>query len=132
MRIGKQRFVTGVVCLFSLCIGLIFCTGAGEYWLMLFDTFAGSMGLIFIAFFESIVIAYVYGHKRFSDDIENMTGERPGLYWQATWRFISPITIFCIVVSSIVYRFMHPPEYPAYKQELVSAFFLREYWFSEL
>ncbi|XP_018020637.1 sodium-dependent neutral amino acid transporter B(0)AT3 isoform X2 [Hyalella azteca] len=117
----RKEVLTGCVCLISLLIGLIFCTGAGEYWLMLFDTFAGSMGLIFIAFFEVMVISYVYGHKRFTDDIEKMIGQRPGLYWQAMWRFISPLTIFCIVVSSIVYRFMNPPEYPAYKKELAMA-----------
>lgn len=114
----RKELLTGAVCGLSLLIGLVFCTGAGEYWLMLFDTFAGSMGLIFIAFFEIVVVSYVYGHKRFSDDIEGMTGERPGLYWQATWRYISPITIFTIIVSSLVYRFLNPPEYTAYNQAL--------------
>ncbi|KAK3871958.1 hypothetical protein Pcinc_022937 [Petrolisthes cinctipes] len=84
----------------------------------MFDTFAGSMGLIVIAFFETIVISYVYGHKRFSDDIERMIGERPGIYWQATWRFISPITILSIVVASVYYRATNPPDYPAWKAEL--------------
>lgn len=102
------------MCLSSFLIGLIFCTGAGEYWVGMFDTFAGSMGLITIAFFESIVISYVYGHKKFTDDIERMIGERPGLYWQATWRFISPITIFSIVVASVYHRATNPSDYPAW------------------
>ena len=63
-----------------------FLLPTGEYWVGMFDTFAGSMGLIIIAFFECIVICYVYGHKKFSDDLERMLGERPGIYWQATWR----------------------------------------------
>lgn len=113
-------FLAGCVCLSALLIGLIFCTGAGEYWVGMFDTFAGSMGLIVIAFFETIVISYVYGHKKFSDDIEKMIGERPGIYWQAMWRFISPLTIFSIVVASVYYRVTHPPDYPAWKAEMVS------------
>ncbi|XP_068202825.1 sodium- and chloride-dependent transporter XTRP3A isoform X2 [Palaemon carinicauda] len=113
----RKEVLTGGVCLSSLLIGLIFCTGAGEYWLGMFDAFAGSMGLIIIAFFESIVVAYVYGHKKFTDDIEKMIGIRPGLYWQATWRFISPLTIAVIVVASIYHRITNPPEYPAWKAE---------------
>jgi len=97
---------------------MIFCTGAGEYWLMMFDTFAGSMGLIVIAFFESVVVAYVYGHKKFTDDIEKMVGDRPGFFWQIMWRFITPVTIFVIVVASVVYRIYSPPQYNAYKQDL--------------
>ncbi|MPC94808.1 Sodium-dependent neutral amino acid transporter B(0)AT3 [Portunus trituberculatus] len=85
----------------------------------MFDTFAGSMGLIIIAFFETIVISYVYGHKKFSSDIEKMIGEYPGIYWQATWRFISPITIFTIVVASVYYRITNPSTYPAWNAEEV-------------
>lgn len=113
----RKEVLTGCVCLSALLVGLIFCTGAGEYWVGMFDTFAGSMGLIVIAFFETIVVSYVYGHKKFSDDIEKMIGTRPGIYWQATWRFISPITIFSIVVASVYYRITHPPDYPAWKAE---------------
>ena len=34
----------------------------------------GATGLTLIAFFELVSVMYVYGHKRFTDDIENMTG----------------------------------------------------------
>ena len=102
---------------------MVFCTGAGEYWLGMFDTFAGSMGLIIIAFFELIVTNYVYGHKKFSDDIQKMIGERPGLYWQIMWRFVSPITVFLIVIASIVQMFMKHPTYPAWDKETVRIFF---------
>ena len=73
-------------------VGTIFTTGAGEYWLTLFDRCPrihdnlmgmsyiqifpsfGATGLTLIAFFELVSVMYVYGHKRFTDDIENMTG----------------------------------------------------------
>ena len=117
--------ISGTVCGISCIIGLIFATGAGEYWVGMFDSFAGSMGLIIIAFFEAIVICYVYGHRKFSDDIEKMIGERPGAYWQYTWRYISPITIFLIVVASVAYRIINPPTYPAWQADKV--FILRFY-----
>jgi len=114
----RKEIVTGCVCGLSLMIGMIFCTGAGEYWLMLFDTFAGSMGLIVIAFFEVMVMSYVYGHKKFCDDLEHMVGIRPGRFWQMMWRYITPITIFTIIVTSVGYRIYDPPKYMTYKQEL--------------
>ena len=32
----------------------------------------------------------ISGVDRFSDDIEEMIGQRPGLYWRLCWKFVSP------------------------------------------
>ena len=69
----KKPVLVGCVAVGCFSIGLIFTTGAGEYWLTLFDSF-GATGLTFIAFAELLSVMYVYGHKRFTKDIENMTG----------------------------------------------------------
>lgn len=62
-RIRKQ-YVTGVVCAFCFTVGLIFTTGAGEYWLKMFDSFAGTVGLVVVALMEMIAVIYVYGHEK--------------------------------------------------------------------
>lgn len=46
-------------------IGLIFCTGAGEYWLKMFDSFAGTIGLVVIALLEMVAVIYIYGHEKY-------------------------------------------------------------------
>lgn len=46
-------------------IGTVFTTGAGEYWLTLFDNY-GAMGLTLIAFAEIMSVMYVYGHEKFT------------------------------------------------------------------
>ena len=69
----KKPVLVGCVAVGCFSIGLVFTTGAGEYWLTLFDSF-GATGLTFIAFAELLSVMYVYGHKRFTKDIENMTG----------------------------------------------------------
>lgn len=46
-------------------IGLVFVTNAGEYWVKLFDSYAGSYGLMGVAFFEVIGVIYVYGWRRY-------------------------------------------------------------------
>ena len=69
----KKPVLVGFVAIGCFSIGLVFTTGAGEYWLTLFDSF-GATGLTFIAFAELLSVMYVYGHSRFTKDIENMTG----------------------------------------------------------
>ncbi|KAG8240432.1 hypothetical protein J437_LFUL003146 [Ladona fulva] len=113
----RKEFLTGGVCVICFFVGLIFATGAGEYWLKLFDSFAGTIGLVFVALLEMVAVMYVYGHKKFTQDIEDMTGIRPGWYWQITWRFLGPAIMTCILVSSIVFRILHKPTYQAWNAE---------------
>ena len=40
--------------------------------------------------------------SRFSDDIELMTGSRPGLYWLICWKYVSPLAMTGILVASVV------------------------------
>lgn len=114
----KKQYITGVVCVVCFFMGLIFCTGAGEYWLKMFDTLAGTIGLVMVALMEMISVIFVYGHEKFTKDIEDMTGYRPGLYWQVTWRFLAPMIMICILVSSIVFMFVKKPHYNAWNASL--------------
>lgn len=51
--------------MFCFLIGLLFTTGAGEYWLKMFDSFAGTIGLVVVALLEMIAVIYVYGHEKY-------------------------------------------------------------------
>jgi len=106
----KKPILVGCVAVTCFTIGLVFTTGAGEYWLTLFDSF-GATGLTFIAFTELVSVMYVYGHARFSRDIERMTGVRPGWYWQIMWRFVSPVLMVVVIGSSIYFMFTNKPTY---------------------
>ncbi|XP_011879074.1 PREDICTED: sodium- and chloride-dependent transporter XTRP3 isoform X2 [Vollenhovia emeryi] len=110
----KKQYMTGVVCVICFFVGLIFCTGAGEYWLKMFDSFAGTIGLVIVALMEMISVVFVYGHEKFTKDIEEMTGYKPGPYWQFTWRFLAPIIMVCILLFSIVSMFIKKPQYSAW------------------
>lgn len=68
LHILNTRFLlddAAIVCVFCFIIGLIFCTGAGEYWLKMFDSFAGTIGLVVIALMETISVIYIYGHEKY-------------------------------------------------------------------
>lgn len=43
-----------------------------------------------------------------------MTGYRPGRYWQYTWRYIGPVIMVCILVSSVVCMVIQNPTYSAW------------------
>lgn len=110
----KKQYMTGVVCVICFFVGLIFCTGAGEYWLKMFDSFAGTIGLVIVALMEMISVIFVYGHEKFTKDIEEMTGYKPGIYWQFTWRWLAPIIMICILVFSVISMFIKKPQYSAW------------------
>lgn len=55
---------SGLVCVVSFGLGLIFATRSGSYWLALFDNFAGSIPLLVIGFCEMFAVIYVYGIDR--------------------------------------------------------------------
>lgn len=63
-------------------------------------------------------------HYRFTEDIYQMTGYRPGIYWQMTWRYIGPAIMVCILISSIIFMIIRNPTYGAWSKELVSFIFM--------
>nr|XP_028593884.1 sodium-dependent neutral amino acid transporter B(0)AT3-like isoform X1 [Podarcis muralis] len=105
-RYIRKEAVCGLICLTAFLLGLVFTLRSGNYWLEMFDAFAATMPLLIIAFFEVIGVVYIYGMKRFSADVEEMTGRPLKCYWKATWQFFSPGIMFLIFVF---YVLLEPP-----------------------
>ncbi|XP_022235063.1 sodium- and chloride-dependent GABA transporter 2-like, partial [Limulus polyphemus] len=75
----------------------------GMYIFQLMDYYSASgMTLLFTAFFQTIAITWVYGVKRFSSNIEEMTGHRPNWYFLTSWVFVSPAVCLGIFLFSVV------------------------------
>lgn len=110
----RKEILTAVTCFICMAVGLLFCQTSGEYWLQMFDSYIATLPLLFICFFELIGVSWVYGAKRFEDDIEYMIRSRPGLYWQITWRFVSPLIVLVIFVASLVNMGINPMTYSAW------------------
>lgn len=53
-------------------------------------------------------------YYRFADDIELMTGHRPGLYWLICWKYLSPLAMISILVASFVEIAVDGSGYPAW------------------
>ncbi|XP_061738634.1 sodium-dependent neutral amino acid transporter B(0)AT3-like isoform X1 [Nerophis ophidion] len=112
-----NEVVTGLFCLISFCLSLIFTMGSGNYWVEVFNSYVGSIPLLIIAFFETVGVVYIYGMKNFSEDIYFMTGKRPNIYWKICWTFISPLLLLVVLVAYVVLQTQKHPTYFAWNQD---------------
>ncbi|CAI5456363.1 unnamed protein product [Caenorhabditis angaria] len=110
----RKPVMTFILCLSAFLVGLPFASKSGQYWVSLFDSFAGSYALMCVAFLEIVAVSYVYKEQRFSDDIEYMTGSRPGLYWRFTWKIATPFMMLVLFIASVAQFFKNPAFYFAY------------------
>ncbi|RWS25707.1 sodium-dependent neutral amino acid transporter B(0)AT3-like protein, partial [Leptotrombidium deliense] len=121
----RKELLTGIICLTSFVLSLMFAHGAGNYVFVLFDNFAGNFPLLIVAFCECIAISYIYGLKRFSDDLELMTGQRPSFYMLFCWRYLSPLTMGLILITSLI-KLTQESGYDAWNTETGST--IRKEW----
>ncbi|KAM9046674.1 sodium-dependent noradrenaline transporter isoform 1-T1 [Megaptera novaeangliae] len=85
----RKLFTFGVS--FGTFLLALFCiTKGGIYVLTLLDTFAAGTSILFAVLMEAIGVSWFYGVDRFSNDIQQMMGFKPGLYWRLCWKFVSP------------------------------------------
>uniref|UniRef100_A0A8C5A6U3 Transporter n=1 Tax=Gadus morhua TaxID=8049 RepID=A0A8C5A6U3_GADMO len=92
LRKGYRREVfIAIVCFISYLLGLTMVTKGGMYVFQLFDYYAASgVCLLWVAFFECIAVAWVYGADNFYDAIEDMIGYRPNPWMKWSWTIITP------------------------------------------
>uniref|UniRef100_A0AAX7VSI3 Transporter n=1 Tax=Astatotilapia calliptera TaxID=8154 RepID=A0AAX7VSI3_ASTCA len=109
----KHRELFTLFIVVSTFLISLFCvTNGGMYVFTLLDHFAAGTSILFGVLIEAIGIAWFYGVDRFSDDIEEMIGHRPGRYWRLCWKFVSPcFLLFMVVVSFATFN---PPNYGSY------------------
>ncbi|KAH0947337.1 hypothetical protein HN011_003802 [Eciton burchellii] len=100
-QLSQWKIAAGVAIL-GFSIGVVYCTPGGQYILNLVDYFGGTFIIVFLASFEVIAISWVYGIDNFMDDVEFMIGRRPFLYWKSCWCYLTPLSLFTILVSFLV------------------------------
>uniref|UniRef100_A0A8C1CZF7 Transporter n=1 Tax=Cyprinus carpio carpio TaxID=630221 RepID=A0A8C1CZF7_CYPCA len=107
LRKGYRREIfIAVICLISYLLGLTMVTKGGMYVFQLFDYYAASgVCLLWVAFFECVAVAWVYGADNFYDAIEDMIGYRPNSWMKWSWMLITPVLcVGCFVFSLVKYK----------------------------
>ncbi|GAB1603766.1 sodium- and chloride-dependent transporter XTRP3-like isoform X1 [Argonauta hians] len=112
----KRWLLSGVLCLFSFLVGIVFTLNSGAYWVELFDFFSGTFALMIVAFLEILAVAYKYGINNFCNDVYGMIGIRPNIVWRVLWKFVAPALILILLVSTIIMKFIDPVTYKAYSK----------------
>uniref|UniRef100_A0A8C4GR94 Transporter n=1 Tax=Dicentrarchus labrax TaxID=13489 RepID=A0A8C4GR94_DICLA len=107
LRKGYRREVfIAIICCISYLLGLAMVTKGGMYVFQLFDYYAASgVCLLWVAFFECIAVAWVYGVDNFYDALEDMMGYRPNAWMKWSWTVITPLLCMgCFIFSLVKYK----------------------------
>uniref|UniRef100_A0A8C9XJY2 Sodium- and chloride-dependent taurine transporter n=1 Tax=Sander lucioperca TaxID=283035 RepID=A0A8C9XJY2_SANLU len=107
LRKGYRREIfIAIICCISYLLGLTMVTKGGMYVFQLFDYYAASgVCLLWVAFFECIAVAWVYGVDNFYDALEDMLGYRPNRWMKWSWSFITPLLCMgCFIFSLVKYK----------------------------
>ena len=104
-----------ILCVIHFSIGVIFTTGAGSYWLDIFNDYSANINLLAVGLGQYVFIHWFFGSKYWLNETKWMIGEDGALmnifcwYLRICATFISPVLIFAIILffvyDMIVSRF---------------------------
>ncbi|KAK7884219.1 hypothetical protein WMY93_027342 [Mugilogobius chulae] len=99
----QREVVAAICCLICFLIDMSMVTEGGMYVFQLFDYYSASgITLLWQAFWECVVIAWVYGADRFMDDVARMIGYQPLPYMKWCWSYITPLVCVGVFFFHVV------------------------------
>lgn len=114
LRRHKAWVVLGAA-LVGFILGLPMCCNGGVYMFTLIDTFSASWSLLILAFFEVVLVVYVYGFSNFMSNVSEMGIKVPKIlryYWKISWYVFTPLLLLLITI--ITWIMFKPCEYQGY------------------
>ncbi|XP_026563060.1 sodium-dependent neutral amino acid transporter SLC6A17 isoform X2 [Pseudonaja textilis] len=122
-KVRKEALTVGC-CIFAFFVGLIFVQRSGNYFVTMFDDYSATLPLTLVVILENITVAWIYGTKKFMQELTDMLGFRPSCYYFYTWKYISPICMAGLMTASIIQLAVNPPGYSAWIREEAAEKFL--------
>ncbi|XP_038675604.1 sodium-dependent neutral amino acid transporter SLC6A17 [Scyliorhinus canicula] len=120
----RKEFLTIGCTIFAFSVGLIFVQRSGNYFVTMFDDYSATLPLTIVVILENISVSWVYGTKKFMQELTEMLGFTPYKYYYYTWKYISPLAMAILMVASIIQMGITPPGYNAWIMEEATERFL--------
>ncbi|XP_029375711.1 sodium- and chloride-dependent GABA transporter ine [Echeneis naucrates] len=98
----RKELLVFAVCCAAFLLGIPCVMQVGIYVFQLMDHYTAIVSITFLAFFEVIAICWCYGTNRLSDNLEEMTGKRPNIFFRMCWLIVAPLLIGTILIFSII------------------------------
>uniref|UniRef100_A0A665SX49 Transporter n=1 Tax=Echeneis naucrates TaxID=173247 RepID=A0A665SX49_ECHNA len=99
----RREVVAAICCVICFLIDMSMVTEGGMYVFQLFDYYSASgITLLWQAFWECVVIAWVYGADRFMDDVARMIGYQPLPCMKWCWSYITPLVCVGVFLFHVV------------------------------
>ncbi|CAG2055704.1 unnamed protein product [Timema podura] len=87
LRPHRKKFTLGI-CVLMLALGIPM---GGAYVFQLMDFYSASgMSLLWVCFFQTIAISWIFGANKFIECVHQMMGIRPNKFWYVCWVFFAP------------------------------------------
>nr|XP_040038347.1 sodium- and chloride-dependent GABA transporter ine [Gasterosteus aculeatus aculeatus] len=97
----KELFILAI-CSAAALLGIPCVMQVGIYVFQLMDHYTAIVSIMFLAFFEVIAICWSYGVNRLSDNLQEMTGKRPNIFFRLCWLIVAPVLITVILIFSVI------------------------------
>lgn len=54
---------------------------------------ASGMSILWVCFFQTIAISWIFGTQKFCDCVHQMMGIRPNMFWYICWLVFAPVVM---------------------------------------
>ncbi|KOC67677.1 Sodium- and chloride-dependent GABA transporter 2 [Habropoda laboriosa] len=102
LRPHRHKFTTAI-CILMFALGIPMVTNGGVYIFQLMDFYSASgMSILWVCFFQTIAISWIFGANKFCDCIHQMMGIRLNKFWYICWVVFAPVIMASIFVFQCV------------------------------
>lgn len=103
----KGKYILILMCAVMFLLGLPLVTSGGIHLLVVMDRYTADFTITLFLITETVAVCWVYGIKRFIEDVEMMIGREYKIikwYWMLTWGLTAPaFGTFIFIASAVGY-----------------------------
>jgi len=97
----RKIVIVSMLCIAGFCIGLLFTTSSGYYYLDIADYYISSFALVLVGLLEAAVIGYIYGPELMRRFINLHSDVVIGKWWNVCIKIIIPAALGIIIVTTL-------------------------------